>query len=160
MALVAAGFAQVLVPAANAGADELGHDVGMLCREGARGELHAIGVVAGRTDENGAHFSAGLPGEERLAGDENLLHVIWVGQKISDGERGRNLADVVQVIAADDVLEPYGPGLSGDGVAFEILEIVDGRVLVNHDGLRIVLHGGGHGEQGQSIGIPFENLVA
>ncbi len=50
--------------------------------------------------------------------------------------------------------------MGGDGVAFEIVEVVDGRVCVDHDGLGVVLHGGGDGDERQAIGVPLEDLVA
>ena len=45
-------------------------------------------------------------------------------------------------------------------MAFEVLEVVDGRVLVDHDGLRIVLHSGGNSDQWKPVGVPLKDLVA
>jgi hypothetical protein len=42
---------------------------------------------------------------------------------------------------------------------FQVFEIADGRVLVDHDGLGIVLHGGRDSDQGKAIRIPVEDLV-
>ncbi len=143
----------------DAGAHKSGNNVGILGGKGARGELHTIRVVTGGADEEGAHLGAGLFGEIRFAGDEDLLHVVWIGQKVCYGESGRNLSDAVQVIAARDVLQPRCARLRGNGLTLKVLEAVNGRVLVNHDGLRVVLHGGGHGQHGKAVRIPRKDLV-
>jgi hypothetical protein len=101
-----------------------------------------------------------LLGIERLAGDEDLLNMFGVRQKARDGERGRNLADVVQVIARDDIFEPGRASLCSDGASFKILEIMHRGTRVHHDRLRIVLHRGRDREQRQSVGVPFQNLIA
>jgi len=59
----------------------------------------------------------------------------------------KEFADLMQVISVDHVFEPGGAGLGGYRVAFKILEVVDGRGLVDHDALRVVLHGSGNGEK-------------
>ncbi len=100
-ALVAAGSLQISLPAADAGAHKFGDNVRVLRGKVARGELNAVRIVAGGADEQGADVCASLFGEEGLAGDEDLLHVVGVGEKVGDGEGGGNLANVLQVVAAE-----------------------------------------------------------
>ena len=142
---------EIGLPAADAGANEPCNHVGVLGGKVVSRELDAVGIVARGTDEQGTHVGSRLFGKERLAGDKYLLNVAGVGEEVGDGECGGNLADVVQVIAEGDVLEPGGAGLRGDSVTVEILEVVDGRVFVDHDGLWVVLHGGGDGDQRQPV---------
>ncbi len=57
-------------------------------------------------------------------------------------------------------LSQVAPVCAATGVAFEVVEVVDRRILVDHDGLRIVLHGGGDGDQRKAVGVPLKDLVA
>lgn len=65
-----------------------------------------------------------------------------------------------QPISADDVLQPHSTGLGCDRMTFQVFEVLDWRILVNHNCLRIVLHGGRYGNHGQAARIPGNNLVA
>ncbi len=73
---------------------------------------------------------------------------------------GGGFAHVFQMVFADDVAEPGGSGLCGDGVAFEVGEGLDRRIFVNHDSLGIVLHGCADGHERQAVGDSFEDLIA
>jgi hypothetical protein len=60
----------------------------MLCGKVAAGEDDAVWIVARRADEQRAHIGSGLAGKEWLAGNEDLLHVVRIGEEVGDGERG------------------------------------------------------------------------
>jgi hypothetical protein len=123
------------------------------------GEEDAVGVVAGAADEQGAEGAAGFGDEEGLAGDEDLLDVAGVGEEVGDGVGGWGFVDVVEAILADDVAKPGSGRLRGDGVAFEIGEGVDRGILVHHECLRVMLHGGADRNQGHAVRDSLEDFV-
>ena len=118
--------AQILLPAPNAGANEFCDEIRMLSGNISGCELDPIGIISGRTYQKGANVCPGLLGEEWLTGDEDLLHVVGVGEEVGNRKSGWNLANLMQALAGDHILEPSCTGLCGDGVAFQILEVVYG----------------------------------
>lgn len=68
--------------------------------------------------------------------------------------------DLIEAEFIADELPPGGTRFDGEGVAVEVSKGADGRVGVEHDALRIMLHGGTDGDDGLvRIGDGFEHMV-
>ena len=160
MACAAARIVQVILPSLQRCADKFGDNFGMLLKEIPRRIHHAIGTVSGIADEENARFDAGLVREKRFRSRKCLLDVLRIRDKVGHIHHRRDDVNVIQLKALDDELKPCGfADLDGDGMAIQIGERMDGRIFPHHDALRIVLHRGGHRDEGLPLRIRLENLV-
>src|SRR5271156_5185839 len=105
----------------------------MLFEKLRRRHEHAIGIVAGVADQQGAYLGAGLARKEGLRGDEDLLDVIWVLKKVGDAVGRGDGAHVIELESLLQIREPSGPRSDCNRVAFEIGERVYRRIRVDHN---------------------------
>ncbi len=63
------------------------------------------------------------------------------------------------MVALYQIGEPGVAGLDRDGVAVEVGEGADGRVLVNHNPLGVALHGGGYGYERLAVGHRLQGPI-
>ena len=98
--------------------------------------------------------------KKRFRGDEDLLNVSGILKEIGHAIGCRNLTDSFQLITLDQKIEPRRCSEADrDCVTLQILKPMNRRILMHHEGLRIVLHGRGHRHQGYSISYGLQHVI-
>jgi hypothetical protein len=131
----------------------------MLLQHFTRRKHNAVRLVARIACEQHSGLNSRLAGKVRFRGGKCLLDILGIGNEIRNAHGRRDFAHVFKLKMLHDVFEPRGPWHNRNRVAVDVGERPDRRVFPHHDALRIVLHGGGHGNQRQTVGDSFQRAV-